>query len=47
VYAKVLPYIWIEIRGVPYLMDFSRPTAKWMALYDKKIDWKHIEIKAI
>jgi hypothetical protein len=46
-YAKALPYIWIEIKGIPYLMDFTRPTAKWMSLYGADIEWKHIEIKVI
>jgi hypothetical protein len=51
-YAKALPYIWLEIRGIPYVMDFSNGTAKgvtakWMLLFGDDIDWRHIEIKAI
>jgi hypothetical protein len=46
-YAKALPYIWIEIKGVPYLLDFSNPTSQWMALWGKSVEWHNIEIKSI
>ena len=43
--ANVLPYIWIEIKGIPYLLDFTLPTSQWMTLWGDSVKWEHIEIK--
>ena len=43
--ANVLPYIWIDIKGIPYLLDFTLPTSQWMTLWGDSVKWEHIEIK--